>query len=87
MAKYSYELKLKVVEAYLNHEGGYSMLAKRFGISRRAIIQRWVSSYKEFGESSLRKVRQNQSYSFEFKKKVVESYLTEETSYQDLALR
>ena len=30
MAKYSYEVKLKVVQAYLNGEGGYKYLSKKY---------------------------------------------------------
>lgn len=33
MAKYSYEFKLKAVQAYLNGEGSYDYLAKKYNIS------------------------------------------------------
>ena len=32
MAKYSYEFKLKVVQEYLNGEGGYNYLWKKYNI-------------------------------------------------------
>ena len=36
MAKYSYEFKKQVVEAYLSGEGGYEYLAKRYGVPARS---------------------------------------------------
>lgn len=42
MTKYSYELKKKVVSAYLNDEGGYEYLSKKYDISHHDIVRRWV---------------------------------------------
>lgn len=36
MAKYSFEFKQKVVQEYLNDEGGYVLVAKKYGISNKA---------------------------------------------------
>ncbi len=33
MAKYGYEVKKQVVEAYLRGEGGYTYLAEKYGIT------------------------------------------------------
>lgn len=33
MAKYSYKFKMKVVEEYLNNEGGYSALSEKHSAS------------------------------------------------------
>ena len=86
MTKYSYELKKKVVSAYLNDEGGYEYLSKRYDISHHDIVRRWVKSYNKFGDKGLARSRQNNNYSFQFKLSVVELYLTSEVSYQELAL-
>ena len=86
MTKYSYELKKKVVSAYLNDEGGYEYLSKRYDISHHDIVRRWVKSYNEFGDKGLSRSRQNNNYSFQFKLSVVELYLSSEVSYQELAL-
>ena len=85
MAKYSTELKIKVVKAYLNNEGGYGTLAKKYDISGASIVERWVKSYKTQGYDGLKVSRKNNNYSFEFKKNVVKLYLTGEMSYQELA--
>ena len=86
MTKYSYEFKKKVVSAYLNGEGGYEYLSKKYDISHHDIVRRWVKSYNKFGDKGLARSRQNNNYSFQFKLSVVELYLTSEDSYQELAL-
>ena len=86
MAKYSYELKLEIVEAYLNGKGGYMYLASKYNIPSKTRIEEWVKTYKEFGKEGLMRSRKNKNYSFQFKLSVVELYLSSEVSYQELAL-
>ena len=86
MVKYSYEFKLKVVQAYLNGEGSYDFLAKKYGISACSKFKEWVAAYKEFGKEGLLRSRQKKNYSFQFKLSVVELYLSSEVSYQKIAL-
>ena len=85
MAKYSTEFKMKVVNAYLNNEGGYKFLAKKYGISNEIIVRRWVNTFKSQGYEGLKVSRKNNNYSFEFKLNVVNLYLKGEMSYQTLA--
>lgn len=86
MSKYSFEFKKEVVKAYLDGEGGYEYLANKFRVAAFSTVKKWVSVYKEFGDKGLLRSRKNEKYSFEFKLRVVELYLTTEVSYQDLAL-
>ena len=86
MTKYSYEFKKKVVQAYLNGEGGCEYLSKKYNVSHYETVRRWVKAYKEFGDNGLVRSRQNNNYSFQFKLSVVELYLSSEVSYQELAL-
>lgn len=86
MAKYSFEMKMEMVKAYLNDEGSYTYLAKKYGIPDKKPIQHWVAAYKAFGEEGLMRSRKNERYTFEFKLHVVELYLSTEVSYQELAL-
>ena len=86
MAKYNYEFKMKVVQAYLNGKGGYAYLANKYNIPSSTRIREWVKAYKEFGKEGLLRSRQNKNYSFQFKLSVVELYLSSEVSYQQLAL-
>ena len=87
MAKYSYEFKKQVVEAYLSGEGGYEYLAKRYGVPARSNIKKWVRNYETHGDKGLMRSRKQDKYSFEKKLSVVELYLSSEISYQDLALQ
>ncbi len=86
MAKYSFELKKKVVLEYLNDEVGYLYLSRKYGISNKSIIQDWVGAYKVFGDDGIARSKKSKDYTFEFKLHVVELYLSTEVSYQELAL-
>ena len=87
MAKYSYEFKKKVVTAYLNGKGGYKYLANYYGIPACTNIKKWVLAYQRLGDEGLLRSRQQKKYSFEYKLHVVELYLSNEVSYQELALQ
>ena len=86
MAKYNYEFKKKIIQAYLNGEGGYKYLADKYGIPAESNVRKWVNSYKKFGDEGLFRSRKSETYTFEFKLHVVELYLSTEVSYQELAL-
>ena len=87
MAKYSYDLKKQVVDAYFCGEGGYTFLAEKYGIKNRKQVLNWVHCYEQFGDDGLKRSRMKENYSFEFKLAMVESYLSSEFSYQELALK
>ncbi|PQL24136.1 IS3 family transposase [Veillonella tobetsuensis] len=87
MAKYSLIFKLKVVTAYLNGEGGYEYLTKKYGLKTTSQVRRWISAFKEFGKDGLCRKRNNTRYTSEFKLAMVESYLTSELSYRQIALQ
>ena len=87
MAKYSYEFKKKVVTAYLNGKGGYKYLANYYGFPAWTNIKKWVLAYQRLGDEGLLRSRQQKKYSFEYKLHVVELYLSNEVSYQELALQ
>lgn len=50
-------------------------------------LKTWVAAYKKLGDNGLKRSRSRKEYSFEEKLSVVESYLTSELSYQELALQ
>lgn len=87
MAKYTFEFKKKVVNAYLQGEGSYNILTKKYGLPPGKDIRKWVNAYKAFGDDGLMRSKNNKNYSFEFKVHVVELYLTTDISYQELALQ
>ena len=87
MAKYSFTFKLKVVTAYLNSEGGYNSLAKKYGVKSASQVLRWINVFKEFGKDGLYRKRNNTKYTSEFKLAVVKSYLTSDLSYRQIAFQ
>lgn len=87
MAKYSFEFKMEIVKAYLNGEGSYNYLAKKFKVASDKDIRTWVASYRQFGEEGLLRSRKSKKYTLDFKLEVVEYYLTTEISYKDLAMK
>ena len=87
MAKYSLTFKLKVVTAYLNGEGGYKSLAKKYGVKNVSQVLRWINVFKEFGKDGLCRKQNNTRYTSEFKLAVVKSYLTSGLSYRQIAFQ
>ena len=87
MAKYSTEFKLMVVKEYLDGDVSYKDLAEKYDIPSKTSIVEWILSYNEFGISGLARKRKQQKYTFEFKRYVVELYLSGGISYQKLALQ
>ena len=55
LAGNSYPYYLKVVQEYLNSSLGYRALAKKYEISTKSLIERWIAQYKEFGPEGLSK--------------------------------
>ncbi len=86
MAKYSFEFKKKIVSAYLNGEGSYKYLANHYDIPAWTNIKKWVLSYQKLGDEGLLRSRQQKKYTFNFKLRMVELYLSSEVSYQELAI-
>jgi len=87
MSKYTFEFKKKIVIAYLNGEGGKDYLAKKYGVSASSNVKQWVDNYNTQGDEGLMRSRKPKKYSFAYKLRVVELYLTNEVSYQELAIQ
>ena len=87
MSKYNYEFKKKIVIEYLSGQGSAVALAKKYGVPAKSRIQEWVKSYQSFGDEGLLRSRQKKNFSFEYKLRVIELYLSSEVSYQELALQ
>ena len=86
MAKYTFEFKKKVVFEYLYGKIGSTTLAKKYNIKSQNQVRQWIHNYQEFGDEGLKRSRKKEAYSFEFKLHMVESYLSNEVSYEELAL-
>ena len=82
MAKYNFELKKKIVLEHLSLGVGSKALAKKYNVKSARQIRQWIHNYNEFGEEGLKRSRQKNNYYFEFKIHMVESYLSNEVSYE-----
>ena len=87
MSKYNIEFKLQVVQDYLNSPLGYTLLAKKYGLSDKSLVRRWVRYYKEFGKEGLAKKTKKQFYSVQFKLDVLHFMKQTGASYQDTAIQ
>ena len=85
MAKYSYELKKRIVEEYLSGKTSYRALESKYHVENSQILK-WVNNYKHFGDEGLMRSRNKRVYSVEFKLEAITRYEASECSYQQLAL-
>jgi transposase-like protein len=80
------EEKLQAVKEYLSGKGSMEIIAKKYGICRKP-FNKWIAKFKSFGDAAFIRTGNNQSYSKEFKQMVINSYLTGEGSYLELAIK
>lgn len=86
MSKYDKEFKQVIVNAYLAGEGGYTSLAKRFGVKSKTNIRKWVSAFKQFGKQGLGNKKTNAIYPVQFKLDVLNYKLRTGDSFEKIAL-
>lgn len=85
--KYSKEFKLQLLKEHKEKGISYWKLGKDYGIEA-SIIRRWGYAYDAFGEDGLEKHNSDLcNYSAEFKQMVVDEYLKENISIQDLTYK
>lgn len=72
MAKYTKEVKIKLVMEYLSGETGDArLLSKKYNIPRRT-IEGWINSYKVYGFDVFEKRMTKKNYTSEFKLSVIQ---------------
>lgn len=79
MAKYSEQLKLKLVKQYLAGISGARVLAQRQGVGY-SVLRRWIAAYQQHGRDGLR--RKFSHYDARFKMSVLSHMWRENLSYQ-----
>lgn len=84
--KLTWSERLAAVKAYLNGEGSYKSIAKRFGIHTSVLID-YVSQYQVNDTDSLCSSSSNKHYTAELKRQAVEAYLAGEGSQRDICAR
>ena len=84
MAKHSQEFKLKVVQTYLSNGGGYKKTGEQFNLCH-STVQKWVAVYHSMGEDGLSVKKSKDSYSIDFKLKVILSIIDDGFSNREAA--
>lgn len=87
MAKYNFELKMKVVNDYLTGRYSLADVSRKYNIPDHKTVLKWVNAYNHLGEAGLYRSRKRTHYPVQFKMNAVELYLNTEMSYADVAAR
>jgi transposase-like protein len=85
--KYTFEQKLKAVQDYLSGKKSAAEIALELDMGKNDAcrIRRWSNLYKANGPEALCPRERNSSYSKEFKEMVVQHYVQNGLSLNDLA--
>lgn len=87
VVKYDEGFKQQVVDAYLSGEGGYSSIAKRFGVHSKTNVRKWVISFKQFGKDGLLRKKHQTTYPVQFKLDVLNYKWRTGESFESVALK
>ncbi|WP_058953664.1 helix-turn-helix domain-containing protein [Clostridium tyrobutyricum] len=84
--KYSFDVKVKACEDYINGERSLQQIAQDLGLkSVNGSMRYWISSYREHGPDGLLPAIKNPVYTKSFKLKVVKEYIDGKGSIYSLA--
>ncbi len=73
--KYSPEFKIEVAKAYLNGEGSYESIAKKYGVGHTS-VEAWSLYFRLHGEQGFTHRTGNKTYTSDFKKQCIEAVLS-----------
>ena len=85
MTKYSSELRIEVVQAYLSGKYSYSYLANHYKIPSEMPIHTWVALARAQGLEALQRAKHKHLYSLEEKLAVVDYYQTHDEGIAKVA--
>ena len=85
-SKFSKEQKIEICRRYLDGSESVTSLAEEINVCITT-VQRWIRIFQAYGDSAFDEKTANESYTKEFKRKVVEEYLAGESSLIDIALK
>jgi transposase-like protein len=87
--KYSQAQKVQACIDYVSGKKSAKQIAQELKMGKRgdARIYKWIKSYSVHGASCFEEKKNNQSYSKEFKEKVVKEYLNGDSSLDDLTAK
>lgn len=84
-SKISYEIKIKVVQEYLEGNCSLRSAATKLGIHPSS-IEGWIRKYKAFGEEGLLNKGYNSAYSAQVKTQAVIDYIDGNGSLSDICI-
>lgn len=90
MSKYTYEQKLQAVLDYKDGKGSLQSIIEQLSEGKShsySAVRKWVKAYDAFGPEGLMSKHSNNSYTKEFKEKVVLEYLEGSSSQIDLCIK
>lgn len=87
MTKYSEEFKLMVVREYNEGALGHKLLAKKYGVKAHSQVKRWIDVYKKLGEQGLKRKKDKETYSVQFKLDVLSFMKRTGSSETETALK
>ena len=85
-SKFSKEQKIEICRRYLDGSESVTSLAEEINVCITT-VQRWIRNFQAYGDSAFDEKTANESYTKEFKRKVVEAYLAGEGSLRDIAVK
>ena len=85
-SKFSKQQKIEICRRYLDGSESVISLAKEINAGKNT-VKKWIRIFKAYGDSAFDEKPANESYTKEFKCKVVEEYLAGESSLIDIALK
>lgn len=87
--KYTKEQKIKASEDYIGGIKSAIKISEELGMgcSGRNEVRLWAKKYVQYGSSAFEERKENNSYSKEFKDKMIKEYLSGKGSIIDLALK
>lgn len=82
---YKFEIKVKIVQEYLNGSLSYRALTKKYNITNKSTTERGVNQYLDFVSEGLDKKLQNKEYTRDFKLSVLRFRQENKLSYRETA--
>lgn len=88
-AKYTVNQKVQACTDYLSGKKSAKQIARELNMSKSGsrIIREWSAKFRAYGISAFEQAHTNQSYSREFKEKIVKEYLDGRESYESLSIK
>lgn len=86
-SRYSIEQRVQACEDYRNGTHSLEEICTALGTTRKKTIIEWSKKYDKYGILAFQEKLNNKSYTKDFKLQVVEEYITEQSSLEELIIK